>query len=53
MGEYLSLFGIAGLQLELRNQDNLDQLEAELDLLRRRLPWVSMAVIGELAALEA
>ena len=49
-GEYLSLFGIAGLQLQLRNQDNLDQLEAELDLLRRRLPWVSMAVIGELAA---
>ena len=46
----LSLFGIAGLQLELRNADNLDQLEAELDLLRRRLPWVAMAVIGELAA---
>ena len=50
MGEYLSLFGIAGLQLELRAGDNLDQLDAELDLLRRRLPWVSMAVIGELAA---
>ena len=47
----MSLFGIAGLQLELRNQDNLGQLEAELDLLRRRLPWVSMAVLGELAAL--
>jgi predicted amidohydrolase len=46
----LSLFGIAGLQLELRNGDNLDQLEAELDTLRRRFPWVSMAVFGELAA---
>jgi predicted amidohydrolase len=46
----LSLFGIAGLQLELRNDDNLEQLEAELDLLRRRFPWVAMAVIGELAA---
>ncbi len=49
-GEVLSQFGIAGLQLELRNDDNLDQLEAELDLLRRRFPWVAMAVIGELAA---
>jgi predicted amidohydrolase len=46
----LSLFGIAGLQLELQNDDNLEQLEAELDLLRRRFPWVAMAVIGELAA---
>ena len=46
----MSLFGIAGLQLELRNGDNLDQLDAELDALRRRFPWVSMAVIGELAA---
>jgi predicted amidohydrolase len=46
----LSLFGIAGLQLELRNGDNLDLLDAELDLLRRRFPWVSMALIGELAA---
>jgi predicted amidohydrolase len=46
----LSLFGIAGLQLELRNGDNLDLLETELDALRRRFPWVSMAVIGELAA---
>jgi deaminated glutathione amidase len=46
----LSLFGIAGLQLELRNGDNLDQLDAEVDILQRRFPWVSMAVIGELAA---
>ncbi len=46
----MSLFGIAGLQLELRNTDNLDQLDAEIDTLRRRFPWVSMAVIGELAA---
>jgi predicted amidohydrolase len=46
----LSLFGIAGLQLELRSGDNLGQIDAELDLLRRRFPWVSMVVIGELAA---
>ena len=49
-GDCLGRFGIAGLQLELRNGDNLDQLDAELDALRRRFPWVSMAVIGELAA---
>ena len=52
-GLNLSLFGIAGLQLELRSGDNLGQIDAELDLLRRRFPWVSMAVIGELAAFGA
>ena len=33
-GMNLSLFGIAGLQLELRSGDNLGQIDAELDLLR-------------------
>jgi deaminated glutathione amidase len=49
-GGRLSLFGIGGLQLELRYGDNLDLLDTELDALRRRFPWVSMAVIGELAS---
>jgi deaminated glutathione amidase len=46
----LSLFGIAGLQLELGQGDNLERLDAEIDALRRRFPWVSMVVVGELAA---
>jgi len=45
----LSLFGIAGLQLDLPNGNNLERLEAEIDSVRRRFPWVDMVVIGELA----
>ena len=46
----MSLFGIAGLQLELSQGDNLARLDAEIDAVRRRFPWVDMVVVGELAA---
>lgn len=46
-------FGIAGLQLELKNADNLRQLASEVAALHKRLPWVRMVVIGELAAFGA
>jgi predicted amidohydrolase len=46
----VSLFGIAGLQLELSQGDNLERLDAEIDAVHRRFPWVSMVLLGELAA---
>ena len=46
----MNRFAVAGLQLDLPRADNLDRIEAEIDTVRRRFPWVQMVVIGELAA---
>src|SRR5262245_24743037 len=46
-------FAIAGLQLELSKQDNLDTLDYEVRLVKTRFPWVDMVVLGELAAFGA
>ncbi|HLQ13417.1 MAG TPA: carbon-nitrogen hydrolase family protein [Steroidobacteraceae bacterium] len=46
----MSRFGIAALQLDLPNADNLERLDAEIDTARRRFPWVDMVIIGELAS---
>ncbi len=46
----MSRFGIAALQLDLPNADNLERLDAEIDGARRRFPWVDMVVVGELAS---
>lgn len=43
-------FGIAGLQLEAENGDNLDAMEAEIDAVVRQFPWLDMVVLGELNA---
>jgi predicted amidohydrolase len=43
-------FAIASLQLDLQPAHNLPRLEAELRALRRRFPWVQMAMLPELAA---
>lgn len=45
MGE----FGIAGLQLELGNLDNVETIEREVAATKARLPWVDMIVLGELS----
>jgi predicted amidohydrolase len=37
--------------LQLAAANNLDQLDAEIDIARARFPWVHMVVLGELAAL--
>jgi predicted amidohydrolase len=42
-------FAIAGLQLELGNHDNLDQIEREIRAIRARRPWVEMIVLSELS----
>lgn len=43
-------FAIAGLQLVLTRKDNLQQLAEEVRLVKARLPWVQMVVLGELSA---
>jgi predicted amidohydrolase len=44
----MSRIGIAGLQLEAVNGDNIDNMEAEIDAVAARFPWVDMVVLGEL-----
>ena len=44
----MSKIGIAGLQLEAINGDNLDSMESEIDAVVKRFPWVDMVVLGEL-----
>ncbi|MEQ9464580.1 MAG: carbon-nitrogen hydrolase family protein [Haliea sp.] len=47
----MARFAIAGLQLELTNQDNLYVINAEIEKVMARFPWVQMVVVGELATL--
>ena len=44
----MSYLAIAGLQLELYAEDNLSTIEQEIDLVKRRFPWVQMVVLPEL-----
>ena len=46
----MSKIAIAGLQLEAQNGNNVDSMEAEIDAVKRRYPWVDMVVLGELNA---
>jgi len=45
----MSHFTIAGLQLELNNQNNIYLIQKELELAKLRFPWVDMFLVGELA----
>lgn len=45
----MSLFGVAALQLELAGAGNMPAIDAELRAMRRRFPWVRLAVLPELA----
>jgi predicted amidohydrolase len=40
---------VAGLQLELSGEDNLDLLLEEIDRTARRFPWLQMIVLSELS----
>jgi predicted amidohydrolase len=44
----MSTIGIAGLQLEAINGDNVDSMEAEIDAVAKRFPWIEMVVLAEL-----
>ena len=46
----MSDFGIAGLQLELAQGDNLQQIRKEVIFTKRAFPWVKMIVLSELCA---
>lgn len=46
----MSKISIAGLQLEAIDGDNTDAMEAEIDAVAKRFPWVDMVVLGELNA---
>ncbi len=44
----MSYLSIAGLQLELEAEDNLSTIEQEIDLVKKRFPWIQMVVLPEL-----
>lgn len=44
----MSYLSIAGLQLELGAEDNLSTIEQEIDLVKKRFPWIQMVVLPEL-----
>lgn len=46
-------FGIAALQLDLPRGDNLARITAEITLLKKRMPWVRMVMLGELGTFGA
>ncbi len=48
MESLMSHLAIAGLQLELCAEDNLTVIEQEIDLVKRRFPWIQMVVLPEL-----
>lgn len=43
-------FALAGLQLDLSGEDNLARIATEVAAAKRRLPWLDMIVLPELAA---
>lgn len=45
----MSKFSIAGLQLQLRNRNNLELISNEITSCVKRFPWVDMVVLGELS----
>lgn len=44
----MSHLAVVGLQLELAVEDNLSLVEREIDLVKKRYPWVQMVVLPEL-----
>jgi deaminated glutathione amidase len=43
-------FAIAGLQLDLRAEDNLARIATEVAATKRRFPWIDLIILPELAA---
>jgi len=43
-------FGIAGIQMNLHHGNNVDAIEARINVLMSLYPWVEMVLISELAA---
>ncbi len=49
----MSYLSIAGLQLELGPEDNLSTIEKEIDLVKKRFPWIQMVMLPELCTYGA
>lgn len=49
----MSYLSIAGLQLELGIEDNLSTIEHEIDLVKKRFPWIQMVLLPELCTYGA
>jgi len=49
----MSYLSVAGLQLELGVEDNLSVIEREIDLVKKRFPWIQMVVLPELCTYGA
>lgn len=49
----MSYLSVAGLQLELGAEDNLSIIEEEIDLVKKRFPWIQMVVLPELCTYGA
>ena len=49
----MSYLSIVGLQLELGAEDNLSTIEQEIDLVKKRFPWIQMVVLPELCTYGA
>ena len=49
----MSQFAIAGLQLALKNGDNLSVILQEIKSIKLRFPWLNMVVLSELATYGA
>jgi len=49
----MSYLSVAGLQLELGVEDNLSSIEREIDLVKKRFPWIQMMVLPELCTFGA
>ncbi len=45
----MSHFAIAGLQLELQAQNNIYLIQKEIEMAKKRFPWIDMFLLGELA----
>ena len=46
----MSKIGIAGLQLDAINGDNVDSMETAIDEVAGHYPWLDMVVLGEMNA---
>lgn len=46
-------FGIAALQLELPRGDHRRRIAAEVALVKKRMPWIDLVLLGELATFGA
>jgi len=49
----MSCFSIAGLQLSLKNGNNLENILERISTVKSRFPWVDMIVLSELATFGA